>query len=129
MKTIRHSKQRDLVLETVRCNLIHPTARDVYEIVRKKAPDISLGTVYRNLNMLADMGQILRIEVPGEADRFDGRYESHSHAVCSRCGCVMDYSFDFEDLNRHLMDETGFECQDICITVRGLCKNCRNGNK
>jgi len=128
VKAIRNTKQRTLVLEAVKENLVHPTALDIYKIIRKKDPAISLGTVYRNLNLLADMGQILRIEVPGGADRFDGMYQSHSHAICNSCGCVMDYNFAFDDLNKYLLSRTGFECQDVNITVRGLCKNCQNGN-
>ena len=124
MKAQRYSKQRELVLKTVMDNLIHPTAQEIYNMTREKDPTISMGTVYRNLNLLAEQGKILRIKVPGGADRFDGTIAPHNHAVCTRCGMVMDYDYSFDDLNRSLLEKSGFKCEELNITVRGTCKNC-----
>ena len=124
MKAQRYSKQRELVLKTVMDNLIHPTAQEIYNMTREKDPTISMGTVYRNLNLLAEQGKILRIKVPGGADRFDGTIAPHNHAVCTRCGMVMDYDYSFDDLNRALLEKSGFKCEELNITVRGTCKNC-----
>ncbi|MBR4159430.1 MAG: transcriptional repressor [Spirochaetia bacterium] len=123
MKAQRFSKQRELVLKTVKANLIHPTALEVYGMTREVDPTISMGTVYRNLNLLAEQGNILRIKVPGGADRYDGLTEPHNHAVCTKCGMVMDYNFDFDELNSQL-EKSGFKCEELNITVRGTCKNC-----
>ncbi|MBO7517028.1 MAG: transcriptional repressor [Spirochaetia bacterium] len=123
MKAQRYSKQRELVLRTVKDHLTHPTALEIYGLTREKDPTISMGTVYRNLNLLAEQGKILRIKVPGAADRYDGITEPHNHAVCTSCGMVMDYCFDFEDLSRSL-EKSGFKCEELNITVRGTCKNC-----
>ena len=123
MKAQRYSKQRELVLKTVMDNLIHPTAQEIYNMTREKDPTISMGTVYRNLNLLAEQGKILRIKVPGGADRYDGTIEPHNHAVCTSCGMVMDYNFDFDELNSQL-EKSGFKCEELNITVRGTCKNC-----
>lgn len=123
MKAQRFSKQRELVLRTVKANLIHPTALEVYGMTREVDPTISMGTVYRNLNLLAEQGKILRIKVPGGADRYDGIIEPHNHAVCTKCGMVMDYNFNFDDLNSQL-EKSGFKCEELNITVRGTCKNC-----
>ncbi len=124
MKVQRYSKQRELVLKTVMDNLIHPTAQEIYNMTREKDPTISMGTVYRNLNLLAEQGKILRIKVPGGADRYDGTIAPHNHAVCTRCGMVMDYDYSFDDLNRSLLEKSGFKCEELNITVRGTCKNC-----
>ena len=124
MKVQRYSKQRELVLKTVMDNLIHPTAQEIYNMTREKDPSISMGTVYRNLNLLAEQGKILRIKVPGGADRYDGTIAPHNHAVCTRCGMVMDYDYSFDDLNRSLLEKSGFKCEELSITVRGTCKNC-----
>lgn len=123
MKAQRYSKQRELVLKTVMDNLIHPTAQEIYNMTREKDPTISMGTVYRNLNLLAEQGKILRIKVPGGADRYDGTIEPHNHAVCTKCGMVMDYTFDFDGLSSQL-EKSGFKCEELNITVRGTCKNC-----
>ncbi len=124
MKAQRYSKQRELVLKTVMDNLIHPTAQEIYNMTREKDPTISMGTVYRNLNLLAEQGKILRIKVPGGADRYDGTIAPHNHAVCTRCGMVMDYDYSFDDLNKALLENSGFKCEELNITVRGTCKNC-----
>ena len=92
-------------------------------MTREVDPTISMGTVYRNLNLLAEQGKILRIKVPGGADRYDGIIEPHNHAVCTKCGMVMDYTYSFDDLSRSL-EESGFKCEELNITVRGTCKNC-----
>ena len=123
MKAQRFSKQRELVLRTVKANLIHPTALEIYGMTRAVDPTISMGTVYRNLNLLAEQGKILRIKVPGGADRYDGTIEPHNHAVCTKCGMVMDYSYSFDDLSSQL-EKSGFKCEELNITVRGTCKNC-----
>ena len=124
MKAQRFSKQRELVLRTVKAHLIHPTALEVYGMTREADPTISMGTVYRNLNLLAEQGKIKRIKVPGGADRYDGIIEPHNHAVCTRCGMVMDYDYSFDDLNKALLEKSGFKCEELNITVRGTCKNC-----
>ena len=123
MKEQRFSKQRELVFRTVKANLIHPTALEIYGMTRAVDPTISMGTVYRNLNLLAEQGKILRIKVPGGADRYDGTIEPHNHAVCTKCGMVMDYSYSFDDLSSQL-EKSGFKCEELNITVRGTCKNC-----
>ena len=123
MKAQRFSKQRELVLRTVKANLIHPTALEIYTMTREVDPTISMGTVYRNLNLLAEQGKILRIKVPGGADRYDGTIEPHNHAVCTKCGMVMDYTFNFDSLSSQL-ERSGFKCEELNITVRGTCKNC-----
>ena len=88
----RETKQRRIVLETVRCHTDHPTANTIYEEVHAIDGKISQGTVYRNLSCLSEDGEILHIKVPG-ADRYDLRTDLHYHIICLKCGKVIDIPF------------------------------------
>lgn len=91
---IKHSKQRDAILDYLHSTKSHPTAETVYENVREHIPNISLGTVYRNLNMLADAGDILRLSCGGTSDRYDGNPEQHYHFLCRECERVSDLEME-----------------------------------
>lgn len=86
----RNTKQKAIILDTVRRSCIHPTAEQVYHLVLGMIPNISLGTVYRNLSKLAECGEIRRIAVPDAPDRFDKTLEEHSHVCCICCGAFED---------------------------------------
>ena len=91
MTTIRrNSRQRTLVYQAVKDSHSHPNAEEVYLLVRRQLPDISLGTVYRNLNLLVEMGLLHRIYTGMGADRFDAVVTAHPHLICSSCGGVFD---------------------------------------
>ena len=123
---MNYSKQRELVLQTVLENPIHPTAGAVYQQVRRKNPKISLGTVYRNLNFLSEMGMLRKISMPVGSDRFDGRLDDHDHMVCTRCGRVFDLECGtLEELDRQIMDLQGFEVKNRHLLLTGLCRECR----
>ncbi len=87
---LKHSKQRDLIMTFLMSRKDHPTADIVYMNVRKENPNISLGTVYRNLTLLSDMGEIQRLRVGDGVDHFDADTSPHYHFVCSECGSVID---------------------------------------
>jgi Fur family transcriptional regulator, ferric uptake regulator len=88
--TFRMTRQRQVILEQLREVCSHPTADEVYGMVRRRLPRISLGTVYRNLEMLVKAGLIRRLDMAGRQRRYDGNVEHHYHVRCSRCGCVGD---------------------------------------
>lgn len=88
--TLKHSRQRDSIKAFLSTRKDHPTAEIVYKNVRQSFPNISLGTVYRNLTLLADLGEITRLRVGDGADHFDYDTSPHYHFVCSECGCIMD---------------------------------------
>ena len=92
---MNYSQQRNCILNIVVSNPIHPTAEQVYEIARKMYPKISLGTVYRNLSVLAQEGELTQVEAP-DASRFDLRQDRHHHLVCSACGAA--FSHDLQRL-------------------------------
>lgn len=95
---LKHSKQRDCIKEFLDGRKDHPTADIVYMNVRKSLPNISLGTVYRNLTLLADIGEITRIRVGDGIDRFDAVTTPHYHFICRECGSVMDLDMDNMDV-------------------------------
>jgi Fur family peroxide stress response transcriptional regulator len=100
----------------------------VYDEVRKKAKGISLATVYRNLNQLVDEGRALKLNMPNEADRYDGNMHEHQHVVCKSCGTVLDVVLgaDFEKkLAEEISAKTGeriTSCRLMCCA--SACKNC-----
>lgn len=125
----RNSKQRQLVLEAVKSVHCHPTAEEIFQMVREENPNISLGTVYRNLNLLAEMGEILKLDLGGESDHFDGTSKEHGHLVCSRCGAIEDLSCELSESVRALVSkELKREMEAVNLTVSGLCKICSCGH-
>lgn len=94
MATLKHSRQREMIKAFLMTRKDHPTADVVYMNVRQQNPNISLGTVYRNLTLLADIGEIRRLRVGDGVDHFDADTSPHYHFVCSECGCVSDLEMD-----------------------------------
>ena len=94
MAAIKHSRQREMIKAFLKSRKDHPTADIVYMNVRQQNPNISLGTVYRNLTMLADMGEIRRLRVGDGVDHFDADTSPHYHFVCTECGAVIDLEMD-----------------------------------
>ena len=90
MAALKYSRQRESIKEFLRSRTDHPTADTVYENLRQIYPNISLGTVYRNLSLLSDIGEIRKLTNFGSADRYDGRVAPHSHFMCTRCNRVID---------------------------------------
>ena len=90
MATLKYSRQRESIQEFLNSSCEHPTADIVYMNVRQQYPNISLGTVYRNLNLLADLGEAIKITTPNGGDRFDGCTDTHYHFCCTECGRVID---------------------------------------
>lgn len=94
---LKHSKQRDSIKEFLAGRKDHPTADTVYMNVRETFPNISLGTVYRNLTLLADIGEIARIRVGDGVDHFDADIAPHNHFICNKCGSVIDLDMESID--------------------------------
>ena len=123
---LNHSKQRDSILKFLSNTKNHPTADTIYDGLRKEYPNISLGTVYRNLALLCETGDIIKISVPGQPDRYDFTTANHYHFICKKCGRVIDLPKDFmESLNE--MANEGFEgviTEHIC-QFYGYCADCK----
>ena len=122
---MRFTIQRTLVLEAVKGLRRHISADEVYEIIAKKYPDISRGTVYRNLNLLSDIGEIRKVEIPGGAALYDYLCHDHYHAKCVKCGCVFDVEMEYiRDLENNIRDTQGFVFTGHDIIFKGVCREC-----
>ena len=124
--TTRNTIQRALVLEAVQSLHNHPTSADVYEVVRARHPNISRATVYRNLGVLANRGEVLRVEVPNGADRYDFLNKPHYHAKCRICGGVFDIDMPYQDdIVSQVSDAHGFTIEHHEIIFDGVCAHCK----
>lgn len=123
MKKRRHSRQRELILERLRSTTQHPTAGTLYEWLKPDYPSLSLGTVYRNLNLLANEGTIRRISFPVE--RFDANIRPHAHFLCAVCGRVYDLDLPYdESLDRRAEAAGGHKIGEHELLFTGTCSVC-----
>ena len=124
---MNYSKQRNLVLATLLEHHCHPTAEQIYTIVKEKDPNISLATVYRNLNQLAEKGIIKKIDHLDNQAHFDHTLDEHHHFICSECSCVIDIDCNIvSNLNQQLLDKENLLVEYTDISFHGLCPRCRN---
>lgn len=122
----RNTIQRSLVYEAVNKLQCHATADEIYEAIAKEHPNISRATVYRNLNLLSEAGEICKIEISGGADRFDHRCHDHCHFKCEKCGRIFDVDMDFiTGLEKNIRDNHGFSFSGYEILFRGICPDCQ----
>lgn len=122
---MRYSKQRELILNAVLRNRIHPTAEMVYNLIKDECPDISLGTVYRNLNYLAQNNMLKKINVPDGSDRFDGTLMRHQHLVCRKCGKVQDIGIgELLTIKSRIMENKKFDIDIDSLVFEGICGEC-----
>lgn len=125
MKQQRNSRQRQLVLDTVKAHKNHPTADEIYLEARAVDDKISRGTVYRNLNLLARNGEIREVRM-FDADRYDRRLDLHHHLLCTCCGAVCDVPMVYHaELDRELAEKTGYTIELHRIVFEGLCPACQ----
>lgn len=118
-----YSKQREAILKVLRNSKSHPTALQVYDEVRKEIPNISLGTVYRNLAVLVEDGEILSVVVGDGNDHFDGDNSFHLHLHCKKCGSITDVPVDDKTLEV-MSGKEGFCIEKAVCVVYGICRNC-----
>jgi len=118
-----YSKQREAILNELQSRCDHPTAAQVYEGVRKVIPNISLGTVYRNLAALVESGEILSVSVGDGYEHYDGDKSFHLHLRCKCCGAIIDSRVNDEQL-KGIANLDGFTPESSVCVVYGLCKNC-----
>ena len=123
---MRYSKQSEEVLNTVLNSNNHPDAKEIYELVKLKIPNVSLSTVYRNLNTLAKEGLIRKIELDDGNDRFDKTLCQHNHLKCTTCGKVIDIApkLDQKEI-KEIESKTGFKITDSSFNINGICEKCK----
>ncbi|MDD4730644.1 MAG: transcriptional repressor [Desulfovibrio sp.] len=121
----RLSKQRKVILEELRKVNTHPTADEVYDMVRKIMPRISLGTVYRNLEFLCTQGLARKVGPAGAQKRFDGNATPHAHIRCKVCHRVADVPVHLEAPMLGPEDCMGFDIEECNIEFEGICPECQ----
>lgn len=125
----KYSKQRELILKILDSNRTHPSADMIYDLIKKELPNISLATVYRNLNMLSDDGIISRLEGVDGIFRFDADIKEHYHYICNKCGQIFDIPINLLPEPKPILSEKlGIDIDIANITFRGTCKNCSTFN-
>ena len=123
-KQQRMSQQRNTILAELRKITTHPTADELYAIVRQRLPRISLGTVYRNLELLAERGEINKVAFAGESKRFDCNTHPHQHARCQKCGRLVDITppVPLPDTRHIILSD--FTITTAHLEFSGLCHAC-----
>jgi Fe2+ or Zn2+ uptake regulation protein len=123
----RKSKQKEAIFRVLKGATSHPAAEWVYERVRREIPNISLGTVYRNLKLLKQERMISEFDLTGTLSRFDGEAQSHYHFRCEQCGYIFDVDEPVnKESDKRLAQKTGLKVSYHRLEFRGLCKDCQS---
>jgi len=122
----RLTRQRQVVLEELASVDTHPRADQIYQMVRRRIPNVSFGTIYRNLKTLEELGLISEIQYGTRSSRFDANVSSHHHFVCRRCEKIIDVdagpNLDFESSS---LAQMGYQVQEYQLQLIGLCPACK----
>lgn len=124
---MRYSKQRETIYEVLKDDCTHPSVDAIYTKVKKRIPDISLGTVYRNLNLLADNKRINRLDIGDGVIHFDARTDPHLHMVCDECGLIQDivcHDSTLLELINKVNRHSEHEIHSADIIFHGTCSHC-----
>lgn len=122
-----YSRQREEIIKVVKDSYDHKTAEEIYMIVKANDPAVSRSTVYRNLGLLVENNIVNKISMLVGPDRYDYIRETHNHVICSKCGKIFDFKYEFEynHLKKLIMEQTGVEISDKGIALEGLCDSCK----
>ena len=123
MKNVRFSRQREMILNNVLNRCDHPTAEMVYSSLKSDAPELSLGTVYRNLNLLSEQNKINRLDIGDGMIHFDGNTNLHSHFYCKEC--LKIYDLEIDSSITHQLIQLPHKVEGISIILNGICKECQ----
>jgi Fur family transcriptional regulator, ferric uptake regulator len=127
---MRLTTQRQIILEELAKVTSHPTANDVYDMVRQRLPRIGLGTVYRNLELMAESGLILKLEVSGTQKRFDATLDPHYHIRCIQCNKVDDIEIPVQHhINEIATASCDYQILGHNIEFSGICNDCTRKKK
>ena len=122
---MKYSRQREAVIECLRNRHDHPTADALYQTLREEDPKISLGTVYRNLGLLVELGEIRKISTGDGCERYDYITEDHYHFICNHCGRIFDLDTkQMEGIHNSVVNENIATIDSHELTFYGICKEC-----
>ena len=130
-QTTKRFRKRDAILRCIRSTDVHPSAEWIYEQVRRTDPDISLATVYRNLALFKQTGQIVSLGTVGQVERFDANTQPHVHFICQRCDAVIDLPHMAvpQTLSSQAAAQAGGTVRACHLTFTGLCDRCARQKK
>jgi len=124
-KGYRVTKQRLIILDAVRNTGNHPTVEEVYNMVKPQIPNISLGTVYRTLGVLEELGLLQKVVYGKSSIRYDSNLDAHYHAICLECGSLLDVDESvLGNIEARFPNETGFTIVGHKLEFYGYCKDC-----
>ncbi len=127
MKVTKYSRQREAIKTYLASQVEHPTADIVYFKLREEFPNISLGTVYRNLNLLVDLGEAIKINSKDGSVRFDSRMSPHYHFVCEKCGSMSDLFIEpLLEINEKAEKTGQVKVNNHEVIFYGSCEKCKN---
>lgn len=121
---MRHSKQREEILRLISCTKCHPTADWIYEEVRKNIPNISMGTIYRNLKQLVE-NNLIRTETINGIVHYDATIAEHHHFYCTKCKNVVDVEIPIEQFISNIKRDIDHIIQGYNFQLRGICRKCQ----
>ena len=124
-KKLRHSHQRDMIYEYLLQTKEHPSADMVYEELKSKIPNLSLGTVYRNLKLLEELGMVRKVTTLNNVERYDACCEDHVHFVCSKCGKIIDLPNFTQQIKDNCFTEVGHDVEWVSLILGGTCSDCK----
>ena len=124
----KNSKKRTAILHALSSTREHPTAEMLYTALKPEIPELSLGTVYRNLSVLVADGFVSRVAHVAGQERYDAHTEPHAHFVCNNCGRVIDVDFPemIKPLFNQISDNTGCVAESYVLSFNGVCNVCKN---
>ena len=123
--SMRSTRQRPIILEVLQGTFTHPTAGWIFDKVKEHCPNISLGTVYRNLNLLKETGRIRELTFGKNTARYDGNFEPHHHIFCLECGKLEDVTCTVHpDLTKSVEAMNGYKIMSHQLEFSGLCPDC-----
>ncbi len=126
-KAYKRSRQRESILGVLKNTSTHPTASWIYDQLKDDYPGLSLGTVYRNLNILLEMGKIQKLQFGSTFDRFDGNIHPHYHFICEECGSIYDMDMDMDAQIIHSVETmSGHSVRNYRFEFYGICSRCKN---
>ena len=123
----KNSKKRTAILHALSSTREHPTAEMLYAALKPEIPELSLGTVYRNLSVLVEDGLVSRVAHVAGQDRYDAFTHPHAHFVCKNCGSVIDVDFPegFFPMLSYVSEETGGIAESCSLSFNGICMCCK----
>ena len=127
----RNTKQKELILNILDQNRIHPTMQEIYSLSKEKYPSIGQATIYRNVNKLVEEGKIIRL--PGTKDEgchYDINMTDHNHLICNSCGRIIDiFDSDYNDIIKKIETSNSVSITKSLLILEGICSKCKNKKK